>query len=77
MELLPPDKDYVLVPCTHTALAKAYGVSRKVLYTWLQPLSAQLGPRKGYKYNLEQLLIIIRKLGWPPHPIPGSGEKEE
>lgn len=73
MQNLPP-KDFVVHPCTHTALAKAYGVSRKVLYTWLRPLQAELGPRQGYKYNIEQLLLIFEKLGWPPNLIPGYGE---
>lgn len=73
MQNLPP-KDFVAHPCTHTALAKAYGISRKMLYKKLKPHAADLGPRKGYKYNLEQLLFIFEKLGWPPNLIPGYGE---
>ena len=70
----PPAKEFVVMPCTHTALAKAYGVSWKVLYTWLQPLQSELGPRQGYKYNIAQLLFIVEKLGWPPNPIPVYGK---
>lgn len=73
MQDLPP-KDFVAHPCTHTALAKAYGISRKMLYKKLIPYAAEIGPRKGYKYNLEQLLFIFEKLGWPPNLIPEYGE---
>ena len=73
MQNLPP-KDLVVYPCTHTALAKAYGISRKMLYKKLKPHAAEIGPRKCYKYDLEQLLFIFEMLGWPPNPIPEYGE---
>lgn len=73
MQNLPPN-DFVMHPCTHTALANAYGISHKMLYKKQKPHAADLGPRKGYKYNLKQLLFIFEKLGWPPNPIPGYGE---
>ena len=69
MHQINNEKEYVVKPCTHTALAKAYGVSRKVLYTWLHPHWQQIGRRAGYKYSLEQLFIIFDLIGWPPHPL--------
>lgn len=61
----PPDKEMVIKPCNHTQLAAAYGVSPKVLRTWLRPHQKEIGPRSGYKYSLEQLFIIFDKIGWP------------
>jgi hypothetical protein len=73
LDNLPPmENNYLLFPCTHTSLAKAYGISRKMLYKKLRPINAEIGERKGYKFSLEQLFIIISHLGWPPHPIPES-----
>ena len=61
----PTDKEIVIRPCTHTRLAATYGVSPKVLRTWLRPWQKEIGPRQGYKYTLEQLFIIFDKIGWP------------
>jgi hypothetical protein len=74
MHYQPPTKEFVVKPCTHTALARAYGLSRKMLYKKLKPHAAVIGPRQGYKYNLEQLFQIFGCIGWPPHPIPAYGE---
>jgi transposase len=62
-------KEIGIKPCNHRQLAKAYGISYKVLKTWLKPWLHELGKRKGYKYSLEQLLIIIEKLGLPMYSI--------
>jgi hypothetical protein len=69
MEEMLPAYSIVLKPCTHTRLAAGYGVSAKVLRNWLQPHRQFIGPAKGYKYSLEQLLIIGEKIGWPMHPL--------
>jgi hypothetical protein len=63
-------KQYLLFPCSHSALAKAYGISRNSLYKRLKKREVKLGPRTGNKYSLEQLFIIVSLLGWPPLPIP-------
>ena len=67
-----PPKDFVVKPCTHTRLATAYGVSRKVLYSWLRPFQDELGPRQGYKYSISQLLVIFNKIGWPAKALCGE-----
>lgn len=41
------------------------GVSTYVLRKWLKPLQPQLGTRKGYYYNVEQMIIIYAHLGLP------------
>jgi hypothetical protein len=52
-----------LKPCNHTALSKAYGISNKVLHTHVKPFKNVVGKRVGHFYTLEQLLIIVEKLG--------------
>jgi hypothetical protein len=64
-----PTTIIVIKPCSHTALAKAYGISAKVLHTQLKPFKKTIGLRNGYYYNLQQLLIIIEKVGMPCYPI--------
>lgn len=68
-KLSHPTKETLLRPCTATQLAAAYGVSTKVLKTWLRGHEAKIGRRKGYYYNLEQLFIIIDIIGFPVHSI--------
>jgi hypothetical protein len=63
------DKELVIKPCNQAQLANAYGVSTKVLRTWLRPYDKEIGKRHGYKYSLEQLFIMLDKIGWPPNPI--------
>jgi hypothetical protein len=64
-----PQQEIVIKPCTHTGLAAAYGLSPKVLRSWLRPHQQRIGQRVGYKYSLEQLLIIIELFGLPSNPI--------
>jgi hypothetical protein len=63
------EPEFVIKPCTHTGLARAYGISRKVLYSRLRPYREKIGPRKGYKYSLLQLLVIFELIGFPAIPI--------
>jgi hypothetical protein len=63
------DKEIVIKPCNHTTLAKAYGISNKLLHTHLKPLKNTIGLRNCYYYNLEQLLIIFEKIGFLCYPI--------
>jgi hypothetical protein len=63
------EPEFVIKPCTHTSLARAYGISRKLLYSRLRPYREQIGPRKGYKYSLLQLLVIFELIGFPANPI--------
>jgi hypothetical protein len=63
------EKEIIIKPCTHKQLAASYGVSAKVLRTWLKPHQQFIGQRKGYKYSLEQLFVIFDKMGLPQHSI--------
>lgn len=65
-----PQKILVLKPCSHRQLAKAYGVSEKILRRWLSPYQETKRPAKT-KYSLTQLLFIIEKIGPPVHPFSG------
>jgi hypothetical protein len=51
---------------THSSLAKAYGVSPKVLTGWLRPHCQAIGRKNGYYYSLEQLFIVFDLFSWPP-----------
>jgi hypothetical protein len=55
----------IIKPCNARQLAYSYGVSKKVLLHWLQPHQQSIGKRKGHKYSLQQLLIIIDRIGLP------------
>jgi len=57
--------EIVIKPCTHKKLAASYGISTKVLRTWLRPFQHVIGHRKGHYYSLEQLFIIFEEIGWP------------
>lgn len=63
------EKEVIIRPCFHKELAAAYGVSTKVLRTWLKPYLHEIGKRNGYYYSLEQLFIIFEKIGYPVNPI--------
>jgi hypothetical protein len=55
----------IIKPCNARQLACSYGVSKKVLQRWLKPHQQHIGKRKGHKYSLQQLLIIIDSIGLP------------
>jgi hypothetical protein len=61
--------EIIIKPCCHQTLAQAYGISSKVLHTHLKPIKALIGKRIGYFYTLEQLLIIMEKIGLPCYAI--------
>ncbi|HEX6913602.1 MAG TPA: hypothetical protein VF145_00085 [Chitinophagaceae bacterium] len=46
-------------------LAELYSVTPRVMKRWLSTLQPALGPRIGRYYYLEQVLLIIEKLGTP------------
>jgi hypothetical protein len=58
-------EEIIIKPCTHKQLVKEMGVSTYVLKTWLQPIQNKIGKRKGYYYNLEQMLYIYSYIGRP------------
>ncbi len=62
-------KEIIIKPCNLKQLAASYGVSPKVLRTWLKPHQQFIGQRKGYKYSFEQLLVIFDKIGLLQHSI--------
>ncbi len=59
----------VIKPCNAVQLAKAYGVSKKVLYRWLLPYQNCIGLRSGHKFSIEQVIAIIERIGLPAQSI--------
>lgn len=49
--------------CNTKELANLYGVSRKVLNTWLRPFLAEIGPRQGHYYTAKQVQTILDRIG--------------
>ena len=46
-------------------LADAYGVSKKVISKWLQPIRHKIGKREGWYFNIKQIRLIFDHLGRP------------
>ena len=54
-----------LKPYTHRELANYYGICEKTFYKWLQPFQTEVGEKRGHKYTVIQVEIILNKLGIP------------
>jgi len=70
MEMLPrrvPRKPYSL-----RELGKLYGVCARTLKKWLEPIEAEVGPRRGRFYTINQVELIFEKLGEPESGIKPS-----
>jgi hypothetical protein len=59
-----PDTSIAIKPHSHKKLAAVYQVSPKVLSSWVKPYP-QLAMNNRKQYNLEQMLFIVEKFGWP------------
>jgi len=46
-------------------LARLYQISEKSFRTWIKPFAAEIGERHGRYYNVNQVRIILQKLGFP------------
>jgi hypothetical protein len=64
MEIDMINNEIIIKPCSPKELATAYGVSTKVLRTWLRPLIS-LQKTKNRLYDLQQLFEIIELIGLP------------
>jgi transposase-like protein len=49
-------------PYTVTGLARAYGIHRKTMTTWIKKIDRHVGERTGYYYTPRQVRIIIDKV---------------
>lgn len=52
-------------PYTKKELAAIYGISPRCFYTWLKKIESEVGVKRGKYYNLNQVRIIIDKMGLP------------
>jgi len=53
-----------------TELANLYGISNRIMKTWLAPFSNDIGKKHGRLYNTLQVKTIFEKLG-----LPGKAEE--
>lgn len=52
-------------PYTKKELAAVYGISPRSFYTWIKKIQSDVGPKRGKYFNVNQVRIIIEKLGLP------------
>jgi hypothetical protein len=52
-------------PYTKKELAAIYKITPRSFSTWLKPFNALIGKKIGKYYNINQVRIIIEKLGFP------------
>jgi len=64
MELDTINNEIVIRRCSPKKLAAMYGVSVKVLRTWLRP-HPSLHQKRNRVYDLQQLFEIIELIGFP------------
>jgi len=64
MEIDKISNQIIIHPCSPRKLAAAYGISIKVLRTWLRPLDS-LKQKRNRTYTLSQLFEIIELIGLP------------
>jgi hypothetical protein len=53
-----------------TELAGLYGISNRIMKTWLAPFTEDIGKKHGRLYNTLQVKTIFEKLG-----LPGKAEE--
>lgn len=58
------NNEIIIQPCSPKKLAVVYGVSTKVLRTWLRP-SPSLHQKRNRVYDLRQLFEIFELIGLP------------
>lgn len=61
-----PTTKFKIKPATKKEIAAMYEVSVRSLYTQLKPFDAEIGKKNGRYYNVNQVKVIIEKLGIPP-----------
>lgn len=59
------NKAPIIKPCNKKELIVLFGVSSFVLRKWLEPLKEEIGEVKGRYYTVNQVEIIIKRLGLP------------
>jgi hypothetical protein len=55
----------VIKPYTVKQLAEIYSVSQKVLKTWIDDISEEVGQKKGHYYNPRQVKVIFDHFAYP------------
>jgi hypothetical protein len=58
---------FPLCPLSVKQLSDMYGIGIKTFRKWLKPFEIEIGEKNGHYFTINQVRIIIQKLG-----IPGS-----
>ena len=64
MEIDTINNEIIIQSCGHKKLAAVYGVSTKLLRTWLRPYPS-LHQKGNRVYNLQQVFEIVELIGLP------------
>ena len=64
MEIDTINNEIIIRPCNPKKLAAVYGVSTKVLRTWIRALPS-LHQKRNRVYDLQQMFEIIELIGLP------------
>jgi len=59
------EKPFEIKPYSHSELCALYGISKYIFTKWIKEINNELGKRKGWYYNTQQVKIIIEKYGVP------------
>lgn len=59
-------KSWSVKHATARELASLYQVSYHIFKSHVKPFTTEIGKRIGHYYTVNQVIIIIRKLGPPP-----------
>ena len=54
-----------LKPYTPLQLSRMYEVDKKTFNKWLAPFIAEIGERAGHFYTVNQVQVIIERIGFP------------
>lgn len=58
-------EEFKLRPYSPQELRVLYGISYVTLQKWIKPFAEEIGKPIGRVYNINQVKIIIEKLGFP------------
>ena len=56
---------FYLKAYTLTELAAIYGMDRRTLKNWIEPFLSDIGVKRGRYYDVNQVRVIVDKLGKP------------
>jgi len=52
-------------PYSLKEIADLYGISKKTMYKWMEPLKNKIGEKRGRYYTVKQVRLIFDEIGLP------------